>query len=193
MSQSDGMVGIGPKLGYKCNYTDCRFVCILPHLMSQHITTHSIGKTFECGFCRKRFALKKYWTQHQKNVHNINNSSPLLSCKYPDCDYKTRNAFSLRSHSSRHRTDTPFKCDENDCNKRFKTKVCLKQHTVFCHTKVKPFVCKFVGCESAFKVKTNLSRHLRSHEKKEPNHRCDRCSKTFKSKSNFIKHNKTKH
>ena len=118
-------VEIGAQLGFRCNHSGCHFATIFKHLISQHVSTHLFGKTFECNLCDKKFGLAKYLTQHKKTVHNIDNS-PVICCPVPDCQYKTTYRLGLRIHSLTHQTERPFKCDYNGCDKRFKNEVYLR-------------------------------------------------------------------
>ena len=178
-------------MGYKCNETNCKFICITPQLMVEHINSHSLGKSFECDLCHKLFALKYHLNSHKKMVHNVNNHYPVLNCQY--CDYTTKNLFCFRQHLRTHQTETPFRCQRSGCDKQFKTELSLRSHIIYCHTKLKPHVCEVDGCQSAFKMKSQLSRHMKSHLKDRQNYSCDRCLKSFKFKSFLAKHIKTKH
>ena len=132
-----------PKLGYKCNYNDCKFICITPHLISEHTLSHSMGKAFECDLCHKTYTLKNHLNNHKKLVHNINNKCPLLQCMSPECDYNTRNPYCFRQHERTHQTDTPFKCSEDGCEKSFKTNISLKQHINNFHMSVNLLACSW--------------------------------------------------
>ena len=159
--------------------------------MSQHVLTHLRGKSFECSFCDKKFALDKYLTQHKKIVHNIDNS-PMLYCQYPDCQYRTTHKLGLKVHSISHQTEKPYKCNEDKCDKKFKTSVLLKQHKKKYHSKSKTYHCDWPECGSAFENRDQLRRHSKSHSKPYQCH-FQGCAKSYKSKQDLNKHLRSKH
>jgi uncharacterized Zn-finger protein len=185
------VIKIGPKLGYKCNYSECKFATIFKHQISQHVLTHLYGKTYECSLCDKKFGLEKYLTQHKKTVHNIDNS-PMLFCPYPDCQYRTTYKLGLKIHSISHQKEKPFKCIEDGCDKCYKTSVLLTQHKKKCHSKSRVYPCDWSQCGSAFETRDQLRRHSRLHTKPFQCH-FEGCAKSYKSKQDLNRHLRNKH
>ncbi|WRT69978.1 uncharacterized protein IL334_006971 [Kwoniella shivajii] len=56
-------------------------------------------------------------------------------------------------------------CDENDCEKRFKTKFALEAHRKAVHLALRPHICPIEGCEKSYPHKVNLTRHLATHSR----------------------------
>ncbi|WWC72261.1 uncharacterized protein I206_106223 [Kwoniella pini CBS 10737] len=56
-------------------------------------------------------------------------------------------------------------CDEEGCEKRFKTKFALESHRKAIHLSLRPHVCPIEGCGKSFPHKSNLTRHIASHSR----------------------------
>ncbi|WWC91960.1 uncharacterized protein L201_006913 [Kwoniella dendrophila CBS 6074] len=56
-------------------------------------------------------------------------------------------------------------CDEDGCEKRFKTKFALESHRKAVHLALRPHICPIEGCDKAFPHKSNLTRHIATHSR----------------------------
>ena len=75
-----------------------------------------------------------------KNVKQIENKSK--TDFRPKREYKTK-LFNKKQLINK--INEEFKCDFNDCNKKFKYKSNLIRHKII-HSTEKPFICDFNGC-----------------------------------------------
>ena len=63
----------------------------------------------------------------------------------------------------------PFSCQEDGCQKKFRSKDHLDDHITAVHHEKKPFSCKEEGCQMKFAFKRKLVRHVNEvHLKKRP-------------------------
>ena len=216
-----GKLEICHKLGFKCNQKDCKFVTIESEHISQHVSSHLIGKTFKCNLCDSAFSLQYYLTNHMNNRHNIKNK-PIIRCPEPNCQYSTFLNYDMKQHSVSHSSQRHFKCGQNGCVSSFKTRCGLYTHRMKFHSNTKRHVCSYAGCGQHFETKDELRKHIGIHTKpfacdydncsfsthkkvylyyhKKNIHlkgsiqfKCDVCPKIFGTKAGFIKHKNTKH
>ena len=148
-----------------------------------------------------------------------NHTERSFICPYDDCDKSYTRLAHLRRHEDIHTNS--YRCTEENCMKKFKTKFTLKKHVdnihlkknpkkykcsvcqqefkkhslltrhQYKHTGVKPYVCPVDGCEKRFLVPSKLKRHLKVHE----GYTCtkENCGKNFPTWTLYIKHMKTFH
>ncbi|ORX52328.1 hypothetical protein DM01DRAFT_1288930 [Hesseltinella vesiculosa] len=85
--------------------------------------------------------------------------------------------------------DHPFKCPR--CERYFYREHEIVQHLFDqhnpCHDPSRPFVCHHDGCLRTFAHKWELTQHKRAHSS-EKTHKCDKCPKSFKRRSDLNKH-----
>ena len=81
---------------------------------------------------------------------------------------------------------TNFRCNNVKCEKVFKNKQALRQHSIV-HSTARPFECK--ECGLCFSTKGILSNHKGIHNPT----KCDYCSKSFAQKSHLKSHIKYTH
>ncbi|WVQ66749.1 uncharacterized protein L199_004940 [Kwoniella botswanensis] len=56
-------------------------------------------------------------------------------------------------------------CDEEGCDKRFKSKFALEAHRKAIHLSLRPHICPFDECGKSYPHKANLTRHIASHSR----------------------------
>ena len=189
------------KLCHKCN----KLFSSRKKLVRHNSMVHLNLRPYSCNICEKSFKLKEHLKRHS-SVHKNDASDQVLQLKEnsPTTDYNSSTESTSVSNEKQfeepqdeefHQISTHpnknFKC--NICNKEFKGKKHLSQHTKFVHDKlenhecskcgktfvnisklkrhdsvvhqkIKPFSCK--KCKFSFALKSDLNRHLlsRSHE-----------------------------
>ncbi|XP_055311473.1 zinc finger protein 449 [Sitodiplosis mosellana] len=96
---------------------------------------HEAGVGFDCEFCTKRFVRKD---QHKAHVYR---HLGIKQYKCPDCDRHFGDFSNCRKHIAQCQAGDvkPFGVDDNEpqyiceiCNKRFRSKVGMKQHVIKC-------------------------------------------------------------
>ena len=179
---------MGPQLGFKCNYSDCLFICIKSNKISEHSKVHKIGKTFECDVCHNRYGSQRLLTKHMHIVHNSRNH-PILKCNFEGCLYTTYVGRYLKSHLVVHQSDRPYVCSYSGCDMSFKYSASLTSHINCVHLNLRPYHCKHPTCDKTFKFMTGWRRHMATHTGRTPAIRveCDLCGKTY-SKTSLIRH-----
>ena len=80
-----------------------------------------------------------------------------------------------------------YKCEEEDCSRVFGSPSSLAYHKSSSHQQ-DTFPCTVPGCDKVFKVKNLLQRHLKTVHTSERLFNCDKCPKSFKTRSNLTTH-----
>lgn len=132
---------------------------------------------------------------------------PKISCPWPGCTKIYRSSDTLSCHISRHQNQPSFKCDH--CSLSFYTRNCLNRHLEREHGKGGLKICEFCGHES--KTQENLNQHRTKFHNVTPKQYiygkpperdtsgaattifCEICGKSFRNKSNFQNHFRTRH
>ncbi|KAK8797576.1 hypothetical protein WA158_005922 [Blastocystis sp. Blastoise] len=112
--------------------------------------------------------------QYYKQLASL--SKRVYPCIY--CNKILSTKASLITHENIHIDQTPYICQEPNCNARFKSKSALNTHINNNHTVVKMHVCEFIGCNKRFATEWQLRQHMVRHPQ---NHRytCKQCNHTF--------------
>ena len=76
----------------------------------------------------------------------------------------------------KHKEESPWKCDKDDCGRVFKWKAELVAHEVT-HTG-ETFMCEYPGCEFTKKDPRNIKQHYQVHTK-EKKVKCKKCDELF--------------
>ncbi|XP_061751806.1 zinc finger and SCAN domain-containing protein 12-like isoform X2 [Nerophis ophidion] len=114
--------------------------------LTQHMKTHTVGKTFNCSVCGKIFVSKGGLTKHLLTHTGL---KP-FNCSV--CSKSFSYHSSLTEHIRTHTGEKPFKCSV--CDKRFCQKTNLTKHMRL-HTGDKKFTCSV--CGKSFSYKSNLT------------------------------------
>ncbi|KAK0091934.1 hypothetical protein PV326_002495 [Microctonus aethiopoides] len=145
------------------------------NLMSHTCLNQKDHLDFECPYCQKHFAMKKYLKRHMSQHLSFN------TCKWCRC------IFTSQTELNEHKCQAPkHVCDQ--CGKRFVHRAHLLRHLKL-HTEPKPKATKIKKkvidekpaicekCGDIFKSPYSLKQHLRSHG--ERNYECDICQRRF--------------
>ncbi|KAM6895669.1 uncharacterized protein FYW49_019539 [Xenentodon cancila] len=149
--------------------------------LSKHHRSHVDDRPYSCPQCDKRFKSKK--TQ-QEHIVSHTGARP-YPCTY--CGKGFSKPYALTRHNLIHTGERPFPCGH--CDKSFLTLSEAQLHRRI-HTGERPYSCS--ACELKFKSSSELARHKRSHSGlKREKPFCERCMKTFTSKTKLKKHMET--
>ena len=140
---------------------------------------------------KRKFVCEECNKQFHQNSHLFHHKRCVHSndrpfvCNQNNCNKTFKTKSDLTKHSKRHSLVKNFGCDE--CVKKFKTNSELCIHKKFVHLNNRPFVCPQNNCNQRFKLKSDLNRHKRIHCSDKP-FECEECYKRFKFKSILISH-----
>ncbi|CAG2115524.1 unnamed protein product, partial [Medioppia subpectinata] len=129
----------------------------MKNVLKAHQLIHLEITQFKCDFnnCNKSFNQKKYLNEHKSRVHF--NRGKEMHCFWPKCQYKTK-----EKHNCVHLNERKFKCNEENCGKKFITNQNLIRHKII-HSGEKHFVCHFNDCNKSFSEKCHLKEHMKRH------------------------------
>ena len=161
---------MGSQSKFKC--TECGLISPCLSKFREHQYLHTGQKPFNCDFCGRMFALRKYVRKHCLLVHN---TESLIHTgldtfegieEYDEAMLEKKSDFNI-DYESKATLDPVEACKPklscrilrcSTCGLEFKKRSYLKQHE-FTHTGLKPFSC-FV-CGDKFAFKRYALRHLR--------------------------------
>ena len=109
-----------------------------------------------------------------------------LKCFWPKCRYINDRESELNRHILHHLNKRQFFCDE--CNKQFYRNSDLLNHKRNVHQNFRPYICQMSNCNKGFNTEYNLIRHKLTHYSVW-NFNCDKCDKKFKSFNRLKNHN----
>ncbi|XP_075768436.1 uncharacterized protein LOC102458255 isoform X2 [Pelodiscus sinensis] len=134
-----------------------------------HRMIHTGEKPFNCSVCRKSFSQKSNLVIHWRT----HTGEKPFNCS--DCGKNFSSSSHLVTHRRSHTGEKPFSC--SDCGKRFSQSSSLVTHRRT-HTGEKPFNCP--DCGKSFSQCSCVTSHQIIH-----------CRKSFKHRSDFVKHKTT--
>ena len=129
-----------------------------------------------CSMTYVIFNTMRNMTAHHRLHH------PAITYKCSSCAKIVPTPNSLRLHMYYHR-NKQYKC--NICDQSFVYQSKLKQHKRR-HIKLKMYQCFHRGCNQKYRHPQDLTRHIKSHQKK--SFECDFCDKKFAEKRLLERH-----
>ena len=132
-----------------------------------HRTEHA---NVACPDCHRNFPTPDALSRH-RYIHQTDHQH---KCKY--CDKQCAFESDLMRHMEKHKEDSPWICDRDNCGRLFKRKAELTAHEVT-HTG-ETFICEYPGCKFTNKDPRNVKRHHCVHTK-EKKVKCKKCDKLF--------------
>ena len=159
-------------------------------------------KKYKCNKCDNSFKRKNQLLEHIRYVHfeydHRHNEDNSTECE--KCDKTFANVANLDRHikTVHQKLANSFKCET--CEKTFCDKRTLKKHKTRVHkAESEYFYCKVSGCTVKCKDENGLKLHMKKYHEK-INHQkstnpsyCEKCEKTFSTKSDLKKHNSRFH
>jgi uncharacterized Zn-finger protein len=82
-----------------------------------------------------------------------------------------------------------LKCNQNDCNKRFKRRAHLNKHKLI-YSLIKKYICDSNQCYKQFKTCSQMNLHKSCVHLKENKFKCNQCLQTFNRKHHLISHSR---
>ena len=117
------------------------------------------NRSLKCSSCDEVFRWRAEYRRHAELVHGQKITDPMIPCNI--CN-KQIVAKRLNEHiKSVHGNERPYKCEYEDCDKKFAKPSELKNH-IRTHTGERPFTCNV--CNASFTYSHILTRHKKYHE-----------------------------
>ena len=119
--------------------------------------------SFSCNFCPQSFKAIRTKKYHERSKHpeEFKDSPNLLQFFCEECGYEFKRVWNLKKHKeSVHNTERTFKCDEEGCEKLFKTNQARNEHQKL-HSTL--FTCTFTDCTKTFKSQQTYRQHMGMH------------------------------
>ena len=165
------------KLCHKCNKSFSSRKKLVRHNSMVHLNL----RPYSCNICEKSFKLKEHLKRHSQ-VHEKDTSEQVLQLEESNSESNQEHFEELQNQKVP--SNMKFKC--NRCNKEFKGKKHLSQHTKYVHDKLESHECN--KCVKTFVNISKLKRHDSVvHQKIKP-FSCDKCKFSFALKYDFDKH-----
>ena len=125
----------------------------------------------------------------QKIHMNTHSNDKLFKCDHENCDKKYSQAHHLKRHKMKHSDEKPFKCDNEGCSLEFFNPSHLKRHKLT-HSGNKSYKCDHENCGRKFYTLDGLEIHKRVHSGYKP-YGCELCNYKCSYLSNLKRHKRT--
>uniref|UniRef100_A0A182QTW8 Transcription factor grauzone n=1 Tax=Anopheles farauti TaxID=69004 RepID=A0A182QTW8_9DIPT len=123
------------------------------HIRQQHEGEDTIEKV-QCTYCGKQLNGKYNLQKHIRCMH----LEPGNVYRCDVCAHESPNSIALENHKKRVHAGENFTCEE--CGKRFKRKIYLKEHMAAFHTLKPLYSCEY--CSATFNSKANYYNHRKT-------------------------------
>ncbi|XP_032668317.1 zinc finger protein 28-like [Odontomachus brunneus] len=196
---------------YKCNHPDCDAIFSEPSRLERHIRQHTGERPYICNAsgCTKSYVSSCHLKRHLKTHDLIEIVYKCLQCSQmivnacnlkrhykeqhgkgkiicEECGTVFNKKFDLAKHCNIvHFKSTIHKCDK--CPKSFGNINKLKRHKKN-HEKTYP--CQISGCSEVFCKWYLLRKHQTEHKNSVLEHKCDKCNKVLRTKTQLKLHSK---
>ncbi|XP_032591065.1 zinc finger protein 235 isoform X2 [Drosophila grimshawi] len=152
--------------------------------LQQHNQRVHMGKTFNCGLCKRSFAFSSQLSSHMRTHDEKHIAKPFV-CEF--CGKSFKQKIQMSNHvTAVHTKIRAFKCTM--CPKDFLTKRDLKDH-IKAHLNIRDKVCEI--CQKAFTNANALVKHRHIH--KEKTLQCSLCNTKFSERVSLGVHMKRTH
>ncbi|XP_046802766.1 zinc finger protein 271-like isoform X1 [Lucilia cuprina] len=169
---------------HECGVCMKLFTC--QQAVARHLHRHHPEiEFFKCPYCDDNFYGLDLLAEHIKVMKHI--QKPNI-CKYCLKSFDRRT--DLNRHIRIHTDERPYSC--NVCDTSFKQVNHLKRHKESMHGilfQPQKFNCKL--CTKSFTEADILKRHMSIHENKQNSYPCTMCSKIFKTRYDWQRHEQT--
>lgn len=193
----DGAAGSLRPASLLCHFCGREFKC--RSQLAVHLQTHTGERPHLCDTCGRKFARQYQLKRHKLLVHaNGAVGQPDLPFCCAVCGKRLHSEELLAAHARSHSAERPHRCAL--CPRGFQRAVCLKQHHVRVHLKVREarrrgraasetddgaFPCTV--CGKAFRFRSLLASHSLVHSEARP-FACDFCGRGFRRRSHLKRH-----
>ncbi|XP_050673542.1 oocyte zinc finger protein XlCOF6-like isoform X4 [Leptidea sinapis] len=175
----------GSEIRFECDL--CDFTSCSNRRYRYHRKTHELK--IECKICHKVFSTISVLRQHIRNTHEKKKRT--YACN--ECGETFPKPTGVYHHKQNAHKRDVFYCDK--CDIYFKTKATLATHFKQSSNHITAEDMKFIcsTCGKGFFKKSLLEVHITYDHLNIIKHKCDLCSKTYKSAANLKRHKKLTH
>lgn len=168
---------------YKCKI--CKKILCLKKYYLYHLKRHR-NQVYLCDTCGKMYSSKKKFLMHSAQ-HKRKLCRMIEGFKCSNCNKIFRTKSNRKEHENYCRNTLPFKCKQQNCDKKFPSATKLKNHVKLKHDKKFIVICSI--CNIGFTKVSDYKSHMVSHSA-DKKFSCPKCHKNYKTLSNLNFHMK---